>query len=165
MPVQRGVPGFYEFSQNAHPRARNLRVEGGGTPQTPAMITGARRSLRSAARSRVGRRWTPAPAAGTTGVSSGKRNWNGLDPFHQPAATTDYYGSGDIDLDGRITQADVASVQQMAAALPACQPGRHQRRREGRLPGRPIASKPLSVGRSCPPGGTSSLHEMRAWRG
>lgn len=33
--------------------------------------------------------------------------WDGLNPFHQPAKTTNYYGSGDVDGDGIVTQADV----------------------------------------------------------
>ena len=28
----------------------------------------------------------------------GQRVWDGHDPFHQPVDTTNYYGSGDVDL-------------------------------------------------------------------
>lgn len=52
----------------------------------------------------------PLPAAG----ADNPRVWNGLDPFHSPAATTDFYGSGDVDLDGKVRAADVSLADAMA---------------------------------------------------
>ena len=43
------------------------------------------------------------------------RHWNGLNPFNAPSRTTDYYGSGDIDLDGTITSKDLDLVREMIA--------------------------------------------------
>jgi len=40
---------------------------------------------------------------------------DGNNPFHQPAATTDYYGSGDVDNDGKVTSADVSYAQDIAS--------------------------------------------------
>lgn len=47
----------------------------------------------------------------------GQRVWDGRDPFRQPVATTNYYGSGDVDLDGSVTQDDADAAQQMADGL------------------------------------------------
>ncbi|MCD4831270.1 MAG: hypothetical protein K8R02_05595 [Anaerohalosphaeraceae bacterium] len=44
----------------------------------------------------------------------GGRLWTGNNPFHQPAETTDYYGSGDVDNDGNLTAADVTLAQAIA---------------------------------------------------
>jgi len=44
----------------------------------------------------------------------GERLWNGNNPFHQPAATMDYYGSGDVDNDGNLTTTDASFAQDMA---------------------------------------------------
>lgn len=55
----------------------------------------------------------PLPAAG----AGDPRVWNGLDPFHAPVATTDFYGSGDVNLDGRVTAADVSRAKEMAQRL------------------------------------------------
>lgn len=41
--------------------------------------------------------------------------WDGYNPFHQPANTTIYYGSGDANGDGEVTAADLQLVRQMAA--------------------------------------------------
>ncbi len=41
------------------------------------------------------------------------RHWDGLNPFYAPSLTTDYYGSGDIDLDGAITSQDVQMLQEI----------------------------------------------------
>ena len=41
------------------------------------------------------------------------RHWNGLNPFDAPARTTDYYGSGDVDLDGQVTINDLRLTQEM----------------------------------------------------
>jgi len=43
--------------------------------------------------------------------------WNGYNPFYQPFNTTDYYGSGDIDLDGNISISDVQLVMDMYNSL------------------------------------------------
>jgi hypothetical protein len=43
------------------------------------------------------------------------RHWSGYNPFHAPSRTTDYYGSGDINLDGNITSEDVHLVRAMVA--------------------------------------------------
>lgn len=55
----------------------------------------------------------PLPAAG----AEDPRVWNGLDPFHAPVATTDFYGSGDVDLDRKVTAADVSRADLMARRL------------------------------------------------
>ncbi len=43
--------------------------------------------------------------------------WDGKNPFHQPANTTIYYGSGDADGDGHFTAADMQLVTQMAQGV------------------------------------------------
>ena len=43
----------------------------------------------------------------------GWRAWDGNNPFHQPATTTDYYGSGDANGDGVIDTGDVSRAQDM----------------------------------------------------
>jgi hypothetical protein len=48
--------------------------------------------------------------------------WDGNNPFHQPAATTDYYGSGDVDNDGTVTSADLSYMQDMANGTRAPSP-------------------------------------------
>jgi hypothetical protein len=48
--------------------------------------------------------------------------WDKKDPFHQPATTTNYYGSGDIDLDGDVDGADRDAAQTMigpSATIPS----------------------------------------------
>ena len=55
----------------------------------------------------------PLPTAG----AGNPRVWDGLDPFHSPAATTDFYGSGDVNLDGKVTAADVSRAKVMAKRL------------------------------------------------
>jgi hypothetical protein len=87
-----GIPGFFELSDNARPTTSRLRVLGGG----PA-----------AAREQ--------PILIAEGPPYGGRAWDGNNPFHQPAATTDYYGSGDVDGDGRLTSTDASLAQEMAA--------------------------------------------------
>lgn len=39
--------------------------------------------------------------------------WVGSDPFHQPRNTTNYYGSGDLNLDGLVNNDDLAIVNTM----------------------------------------------------
>jgi hypothetical protein len=43
--------------------------------------------------------------------------WDGLNPFCQPFNTTDYYGSGDVDLDGTITDKDAQTAMEMYNGL------------------------------------------------
>lgn len=50
----------------------------------------------------------------STAVAGEPRVWKGLDPFHAPAATTDFYGSGDVDLNGKVQAADVSRAKGMA---------------------------------------------------
>ncbi|MBC8492311.1 MAG: hypothetical protein H8D43_00895 [Chloroflexi bacterium] len=95
----RGVPGFFEFSDNARPTTRRLRIAGDG----------------------------PSPATGQiplveTGPPYGGRAWDGNNPFHQPASTTDYYGSGDVDGDGTLTPVDASLAQEMADSVTAPSP-------------------------------------------
>jgi len=52
---------------------------------------------------------------GLSTVPQTDRHWNGLNPFEAPSQTTDYYGSGDIDLDGNITPKDLDLVREMIA--------------------------------------------------
>ncbi len=63
---------------------------------TPSSLSGAQSTLAEAA----------TPYAG--------RLWDGNNPFHQPAATSNYYGSGDANNDGIVTSADVALARKMA---------------------------------------------------
>lgn len=49
-------------------------------------------------------------------VCGAGRAWEGVNPFFQPVQTTDYYGSGDVDLDGRVTNHDAEQVRQIFAA-------------------------------------------------
>jgi len=53
--------------------------------------------------------FTPAEKA----VAEDRRVWDGYDPFHQPAASTASYGSGDADLDGSLSARDVDLVAAM----------------------------------------------------
>lgn len=41
--------------------------------------------------------------------------WSGRDPFHQPRNTTNYYGSGDLNVDGKVTRADADIVASIVA--------------------------------------------------
>ena len=44
-------------------------------------------------------------------LAASGRDWTGLNPFWQPVSTTDYYGSGDVDLDGNITAKDAEIIR------------------------------------------------------
>jgi hypothetical protein len=100
----RGTPGFFEFSNNARPTIKRVRIKGDKT-SSPLL---ARTHI-----SRIGLLQAGPPYGG--------RLWDGNNPFHQPAATTDYYGSGDVDNDGNLTATDVSLAQEMANALiPPC---------------------------------------------
>ena len=96
----RGIAGLFEFSDNARPTTRRLRIEGdlgsSGSFATPHV-------------SQTG------PLV--SGPPYGGRLWNGNNPFHQPAATTHYYGSGDVDNDGTLASLDVSWAQEMADGL------------------------------------------------
>ena len=101
-PVIRGVPGFFEFSVRARPTISRMRIENEGSDvRKKAYITMGVSS---------------ATELSATGYPRGDRGvfWNGHDPFNQPVNTTDYYGSGDIDLDGSITNNDVYLASQIA---------------------------------------------------
>jgi hypothetical protein len=39
--------------------------------------------------------------------------WNGLNPYQAPNRTSDYYGSGDVDLDGQVTFLDVLRLKEI----------------------------------------------------
>ncbi len=91
----RGLPGYFEISGNARPTTRNLRIEG-----SPSLAKPPKADQRSAAYS---------------GTPTGGRAWDGNNPFLQPAPTTNYYGSGDVNGDGTVSSADVILVQRMAA--------------------------------------------------
>ncbi|MBZ5590850.1 MAG: discoidin domain-containing protein [Acidobacteriia bacterium] len=92
--VAAGVRGFIEVSRKARPTTRNLRVEPRDSQSTASGFV-----------------------AQTVGMSNGSpvggRAWDGNNPFVQPAATTNYWGSGDVDGDGVVTSADAALAQQM----------------------------------------------------
>ncbi len=100
---QRGVRGFFELSPDAKPTTRRLRLDCDGidSPDQRPAAEEAAQSIVSA----------------TTGYPTADRGvfWNGRDPFHQPVNTTDYYGSGDIDLDGKVTSQDAWLASQITA--------------------------------------------------
>lgn len=96
----RGVPGFFEFSDNARPTTRRLRIAG-DVSLSPLVIKFPASQM----------------AILHTGLPYGGRLWDGNNPFHQPAATTDYYGSGDVDNDGNLTSVDALLAQEMANGL------------------------------------------------
>jgi len=95
----RGNPGFFEFSANARPTTRRLRNL---TRYTTAFDTV---EIDTDFYDPNFPGWVP-PIPG--------RVWDGHNPYHQPAKTTYYYGSGDADGDGLLTSADVALAQEMA---------------------------------------------------
>ena len=92
-PIQ-GIPGFFELSPHAEPTMRYLQIVGAKSelPDGPAVVS--------------------APKAAS--APYGTLAWDGHNPFHHPAATTDYYGSGDADNDGNLTDDDVLLAQEMA---------------------------------------------------
>ena len=96
----RGLPGFFEFSDNARPTTRRLRIGEDASSQTKAHISSIE-----------------TYSGLETGPPYGGRAWDGNNPFHQPAPTTDYYGSGDVDADGTLTSADLSLTQQIADGL------------------------------------------------
>jgi hypothetical protein len=112
--VLRGVPGFCEFSQRARPTTRRLAVLQNPISATPitTRVDKDNLSIQTAMQA----------ALPTSPDGYPKRCWNGYNPFYQPCATTNYYGSGDINLDGAVTSADVSLVQSMANGTIAKQP-------------------------------------------
>jgi hypothetical protein len=90
----RGIPGFFEFSDNARPTTSRLRIAGAVPPPTTGQIS-----------------------ATEVDTLYGGRIWDGNNPFHQPAATTDYHGSGDVNGDGTLTPGDALLAQEMADGL------------------------------------------------
>jgi hypothetical protein len=83
----RGLPGFFEFSPRARPTTGELSA-GDHAPYADEPEL-------------------PPPS----GPSAGSRVWEGSSPFYQPANTTEYYGSGDVDADGSISAADIVQAQ------------------------------------------------------
>jgi hypothetical protein len=94
-----GIPGFFEFSDNAQPTTSRLRIAGAISPPATSQISIAE---------------LPTLYEG--------RRWDGNNPFHQPAATTDYHGSGDVNGDGTLTPGDALLAQEMADCLTAPSP-------------------------------------------
>ena len=98
----RGVRGFFELSPHAQPITRRLRLESHEAdsldqrPETEGSLS---------------------IVSSTIGYPTADRGvfWNGHDPFHHPVNTTDYYGSGDIDLDGEVTNQDAWLASQIVA--------------------------------------------------
>jgi len=106
----RGIPGFFEFSDKARPTTNRLRIK----PE----ITNANLNIASSlAADLVSVAEIQEEEIPQTGPPYGSRVWDGNDPFSQPAATTDYYGSGDVDNDGQLTTADVSLAQEIADEL------------------------------------------------
>ena len=90
--VQRGTPGFFEFSKNARPTTRRLRNKPTNSSWTPTFMES------SVLKSTIFCPGINDPPEGHI--------WNGHNPFHQPANTTNYHGSGDVNLDGVVTPVD-----------------------------------------------------------
>jgi len=91
----RGDPGFFEFSIKARPTTRRLRNK---PTDTPRLARSTEFQLSD---------WICG------GIPASGRLWNGHDTFLQPVNTTNYYGSGDVDLDGEITTDDLTEMQQI----------------------------------------------------
>jgi len=101
----RGLPGFFEFSQHARPTTARLRIQS-ECARAGLATTGLLAVDQDAE--------AETPQAGPPYAGA---IWDGNNPFHQPAPTTDYYGSGDVDNDGQLTPADVSLAQQIADGL------------------------------------------------
>jgi len=95
----RGAPGFFEFSKNARPTTRRLR----------------NKIAQVADKSIVFEKYSTDFPGFIPPL--GGRAWDGYNPFHQAANTTDYYGSGDVDNDGNSTTLDVSLAQDMADGI------------------------------------------------
>ncbi len=92
----RGDPGFFEFSMKARPTTRCLRNEPIEIIKTSECEISDNNYI----------------CPGINSLSSGLI-WDGLNPFLQPVNTTNYYGSGDVNLDGQLTAADAIETQKI----------------------------------------------------
>ncbi|MFH0790693.1 MAG: dockerin type I repeat-containing protein, partial [Candidatus Omnitrophota bacterium] len=95
----RGVPGFFEFSENANPTTKRLSIE----KENPA-VSSRRKSVELLSKQTSTERV----------LFYDKQAGTGNNPFHQPVATTDYYGSGDVNGDGKLNSEDVVLAEDMA---------------------------------------------------
>ncbi len=91
----KGVPGFIEFSQNARPTTRRLKIFSADS---------IKRKTASELKS-----------SGTT--KSYDEEYCLYDPFNQPFKITDYYGSGDVNRDGELDQMDLDQLDSMLTGL------------------------------------------------
>jgi len=94
-----GDPGFFEFSKNARPTTRRLRNKPVSSSQSSTFVESPITT-------------SEIICPGLDDSPDG-RIWDGHNPFHQPANTTNYYGSGDIDLDGLVTITDKILLEQI----------------------------------------------------
>jgi hypothetical protein len=92
----RGDPGFFEFSMKARPTTRYLRNEPIEIIETSEYEVTDYNFI-------------------CPGIDNPPRGriWDGLNPFLQPANTTNYHGSGDVNLDGQLTAADAIETQKI----------------------------------------------------
>jgi hypothetical protein len=112
----RGVAGFFEFSTGARPITRNLRI--GSSRQEIITLSEAPLLEDANAESDDEEILDPSGGISDQAVSTeirDRRFWDGNNPFSQPDGTTDYYGSGDTDLDGMLTEFDVERAQKMVS--------------------------------------------------
>ena len=88
----RGTPGFFELSMHARPTTRRLRNKPGNPSRDATFVESTGLS-------------STYLCPGLDDPPDG-RIWDGHNPFHQPANTTNYHGSGDLNLDGIVSPAD-----------------------------------------------------------
>ena len=88
----RGVRGYFEFSQKARPSITQISVK-----EYDSYMNDHKLVIDDKVSS----------------VIKNARIWDGNNPFMQPSLTTDYYGSGDINLDGKITLEDVNQISRI----------------------------------------------------
>ena len=83
--IMKGVPGFFEFSEKALPEIKNIKIaaENKKEAENP---------------------FSKIESKGTDCY---------IDPFLSPVKTTDYYGSGDVDKDGKVDQNDINAIDQI----------------------------------------------------
>jgi uncharacterized repeat protein (TIGR01451 family) len=102
-----GMPGYIERSLGARPTTRHFRLESASQATGIDSIAHAgTKGPRPMDQSGIGM------AAGTP---VGGREWSGANPFVQPAPTTNYWGSGDVDGDGLVTSNDAVLAENMAS--------------------------------------------------